>query len=204
MSRIIDFYFDYSSPYGYLASERIEAIAEANNYRVVWRPILLGAIFKVTGQAPLIEAPLKGDYAVMDFARSAREHKLDYQHPQTFPVGAVAACRATLWIRDHKDESIRLQTSEFVHATFRAYYTQGKDITNPPTLSANATALGIKADDILEGIQQAEVKNALRTEVEKAIAAGVFGSPMMIVDGQAFWGHDRIEQLGRWLETGGW
>lgn len=204
MSRIINFYFDYSSPYGYLASERIEAIAEANNYMVVWRPILLGAIFKVTGQTPLIEAPLKGDYAVMDFARSAREHELDYQHPHTFPIGAVAACRATLWVRDNSDESIRVQTSEFVHATYRAYYTQGKDITNPGILSAIATALGIKADEMLEGIQQPEIKNALRTEVEDAIAAGVFGSPMMVVDDQAFWGHDRMEQLGRWLNTGGW
>jgi len=204
MSRIIDFYFDYSSPYGYLASERIEEVAEANNYRVVWRPILLGAIFKVTGQAPLTETPLKGDYAIMDFARSAREHELDYQHPHTFPIGAVAACRATLWIRDNSDESIRAKTAKFVHATFRAYYTQGKDITNPSILSACAVELGIDPDRMIEAIQQSDIKDALRKEVEHAIAAKIFGSPMMLVEGELFWGHDRLEQLGRWLKSGGW
>lgn len=204
MSRLIDFYYDYSSPYGYLASERIEAVASANDYTVVWRPILLGAVFKVTGQAPLTEAPLKGDYAIMDFARAAREHELDYQHPATFPIPAVAACRATLWIRDHEDESVRSKTSDFVHATFRAYYTQGKDITNPGILGACASEQGIEAEDLLEAIQQPVIKESLKSEVNNAIEVGIFGSPMMVVNGEKFWGHDRLEQLGRWLKTGGW
>jgi 2-hydroxychromene-2-carboxylate isomerase len=203
MSKIIDFYFDFSSPYGYLASKRIEQIATAHNHVVVWHPILLGAIFKVTGQAPLTEAPLKGDYALMDFARSAREHNLDYKHPEVFPIGAVAACRATLWLRD-ADQASNTQTSEFIHAVFHAYYADEKDITNPSVLGEIAVSLGIDSAQMLNALSEQFVKDALRGEVDKAIAAGVFGSPVMIVDKEIFWGNDRLEQLDRWLASGGW
>jgi 2-hydroxychromene-2-carboxylate isomerase len=203
MSKIIDFYFDFSSPYGYLASQRIEQIAIAHDHTVVWHPILLGAIFKVTGQAPLTEAPLKGDYAIMDFTRSAREHKLDYIHPEVFPIGAVAACRATLWLRDG-DQASSTQTSEFIHAIFRAYYADAKDITNPEILGEIAASLGIDSTTMLSAITQQPAKDALRGEVESAISAGVFGSPVMIVNKEIFWGNDRLEQLDRWLASGGW
>jgi 2-hydroxychromene-2-carboxylate isomerase len=203
MSKIIDFYFDFSSPYGYLASKRIEQIATAHNHVVVWHPILLGAIFKVTGQAPLTEAPLKGDYALMDFARSAREHNLDYKHPEVFPIGAVAACRATLWLRD-ADQASNTQTSEFIQAVFHAYYADEKDITNPSVLGEIAVSLGIDSAQMLNALSEQFVKDALRGEVDKAIAAGVFGSPVMIVDKEIFWGNDRLEQLDHWLASGGW
>ena len=74
MSSSIDFYFDFSSPYGYLASEKIEAMAARHGRSVDWRPVLLGVMFKATGMAPLTEIPLKGDYSRRDLARSARFH----------------------------------------------------------------------------------------------------------------------------------
>lgn len=204
MNPIIDFYFDYSSPYGYLASERIEAIAMSNNHRVVWHPVLLGAVFKITGQSPLTEAPLKGDYSIMDFARSAREHGLNYQHPNTFPIATIAACRATLWMRDNADASIAGKTTEFVHLVFRAYYAEGRDITDTSVLAAIAISMGIDSAAMLAALGEPSIKDALRSEVETAIEIGVFGSPMMIVNGEKFWGNDRLEQLDRWLQSGGW
>jgi len=203
MKKIIDFYFDFSSPYGYLASKRIEKIAEAHDHEVVWHPILLGAIFKVTGQAPLIEAPLKGDYAVMDFARSAREHKLVYNHPDTFPIGAVAACRAALWLRNNDNASNTLST-KFIQSVYHAYFVDGKDVTDNSVLAELAETLGIDTSKMLAALTEQSVKDALRSEVENAIAAGVFGSPVMIVNEEVFWGHDRLEQLERWLVSGGW
>lgn len=203
MSKTIDFYFDFSSPYGYLASKRIEHIASAHDHTVSWHPILLGAIFKVTGQAPLTEAPLKGDYALMDFARSAREHKLDYKHPEVFPIGAVAACRATIWLRDNAQASNK-QTGDFIQSIFHAYYTDGKDITDSTVLAELATTLGIDSNAMLNALTEQSVKDALRNEVENAIKAGVFGSPVMIVNKEIFWGNDRVEQLDRWLASGGW
>jgi len=204
MTTHIDFYFDYSSPFGYLASERIEVIAEKCDRSVVWHPILLGAIFKVTGQAPLTQAPLKGDYSIRDFSRSAREHQVAYQHPQTFPIGAVAACRATLWLRDNTDPDLKALTGDFIHSVYRAYFTQSKDITSVNVLADLASPLGVNAEALKAALNEQGVKDALRIEVENAIDQGIFGSPMMVVDGEAFWGHDRLEQMERWVSTGGW
>ncbi|MFK7858698.1 MAG: 2-hydroxychromene-2-carboxylate isomerase [Granulosicoccus sp.] len=204
MSKTIDFYFDYSSPFGYLASERIEAIAQKHDRAIVWHPLLLGAIFKVTKQAPLTQAPLKGDYSIHDFSRSAREHKLTYKHPDPFPIATVWACRATLWLRDNADASIRAHTTPFVHAVFRAFYTQGQDISDQTVLSTIASSLGIDQNQMGAALGEQSIKDALRREVDDAVNTGIFGSPMMIVDNEPFWGHDRLEQLDRWLDTGGW
>jgi len=204
MSKTIDFYFDYSSPFGYLASERIETIALKHNRTVVWHPLLLGAIFKVTGQAPLTQAPLKGDYSIHDFSRSAREHQLVYKHPDPFPIATVSACRATLWLRDNPDASLRDSTTAFVHAVFRAFYAQGQDITDKTVLGTIASSVGIDQTDMAAALGQQAIKDALRKEVDDAVSAGIFGSPMMIVDNEPFWGHDRLEQVDRWLSSGGW
>jgi len=115
MSNSIDFYFDFSSPYGYLASTRIEAIAERYGRAVNWHPILLGAIFKVSGQAPLVSYPLKGAYALHDFERAAREHKTPYTQPDPFPVSTVAAARACCWIKASNDSAVNAKLASFVY-----------------------------------------------------------------------------------------
>ena len=204
MANTIDFYFDYTSPFGYLAGERIEAIAHSHQRELVWRPVLLGAIFKTTGQTPLLDQPLKGEYSKKDIARSAREHDIPYQHPDNFPIAGVAASRATLWLRDHALSENRAKTGAFVRTVYRAYFTQGKDITNPETVAELATSLKIDGKALLQAISEQPAKDALRTEVDNAVTAGVFGSPMMVVDGEAFWGDDRMAQLDRWLQKGGW
>ena len=204
MSNRIDFYFDYSSPYGYLASERIEGLAARLGHTVVWRPMLLGAVFKITGQSPLTEAPLKGDYAIRDFSRTAREHKVAYHHPEKFPIGAVAASRATLWLRDNCDPELKARAGDFIHALYRAYFVAGQDITDATVIASIADSLAIDAQTLQLAIATQAVKDALRIEVEQAIAAGVFGSPTMIVNGEPFWGHDRLEQMERWISSGGW
>lgn len=204
MTDTLDFYYDYSSPYGYLASERIEAIAEKYNLQVKWRPMLLGAVFKISKQVPLLQVPLKSDYAMMDFSRSAREYKLTYEHPSTFPIGAVAASRATLWLRDHAEGVSNTTISGFVHETYRAYYVRGKDITQVDTLATIADSLGIDANLMRVALSDQSIKDALRDEVNSAIEQGIFGSPTMMIRGEKFWGHDRLEQLDRWLASGGW
>lgn len=204
MNQPLDFYFDYSSPYGYLASERIEHLATKHKLDVVWHPILLGVIFKITEQAPLTEAPIKGAYSLMDFSRSAREHNIAYRHPDEFPIGTVAAARASIWFRDHEDAAVQAQLGNFVHAVYRGYYSEGKDIRDVEVLAAIADSLSADGSALKAGLQSDSIKTLLRKEVNDAIQSGVFGSPMMIVDGEAFWGHDRLEQLDRWLETGGW
>ena len=133
-SKAIDFYFDFSSPYGYLASQRIEALAAKHDRNVRWHPILLGVIFKVSQQAPLLNYPLKGDYAKHDFTRSAREHGTPYTHPSHFPVSGVAACRAYYWMAEHPDTSIADKALPFLHAVLNAYYRDDRHIGEPDTV----------------------------------------------------------------------
>lgn len=204
MTKPIDFYFDFSSPYGYLASTRIEAIAEKHNRTVDWHPILLGAVFKVSGQAPLTSYPLKGDYALMDFARAAREHNTPYKHPDPFPIGAVAASRACCWIKASGNADIQEKLTPFVHAIFKAYYEEGRNISDADVVLAVAQNAGIDKDALATGITDQAVKDALRVAIENAIELGIFGSPTTVVDGELFWGSDRLEQIDRWLARGGW
>ena len=204
MPRTLDFYFDYSSPYGYLGSTQIEALAKKHQRVVSWQPILLGAIFKINGQAPLTSIPLKGDYALMDFARSARETNIQFQQPSTFPIGAVAASRATYWLSEHADSQLSNKTAAFVHALFKAYYQDNLDISQTAVVLNAAEAVGITRAELETALASQAVKDRLRVAVESAVSCGVFGSPMILVDDEPFWGHDRLPQIDRWLTCGGW
>lgn len=204
MNNTIDFYFDFSSPYGYLASTRIEAIAAKHDRSVVWKPILLGAIFKVSGQAPLTTYPLKGDYALKDFDRAAREHGTPYRQPDPFPISAIAVSRVCYWLNATKESNQSEQLTEFVHAALKAYYVEGKNIGEPAVVLSIAESVGIDKNALSEGLADQAIKDALRTAVEDAISKGVFGSPTCVVDEEMFWGSDRLEQVDRWLSRGGW
>src|SRR5829696_959870 len=105
MSDTLDFYFDFSSPYGYLASERIDAIASRHGHSVNWHPILLGVVFKQTGMQPLTQIPLKGGYAELDFSRSARMMKIPFAMPSVFPISSQAPARVMLWIGSRNPEA---------------------------------------------------------------------------------------------------
>jgi 2-hydroxychromene-2-carboxylate isomerase len=199
MAAPIEFYFDFSSPYTYIASEEVEALAERNGREVVWRPILLGAVFKTSGGVPLTEdyGP-KARYSVRDFARSAAFLGVPYRQPSVFPIGAVAASRAVLWLqRTHP-----AQAAPFIHAIFRAFYSADRNVAELPVVLDVARELGIDAAALEHGVQEEAIKNALRAAVEGAVARGLFGAPTFFVDGEQFWGHDRLMQLERWITTG--
>ena len=104
MTTSLDFYFDFSSPYGYLASEWIDVLAEKYGRAVVWRPVLLGILFKSTGSAPLAQIPLKGAYSLHDFARSARYLGVDYRQPTDFPIAThhAAPPKRDVTVRDRR------------------------------------------------------------------------------------------------------
>jgi len=116
MADPIDFYFDFSSPYGYLASTRIDDLAARHGRSVTWRPILLGAVFKITGQQPLPTIPLKGSYAAHDLARSARLLKVPFKLPTKFPIGATAPSRAFYWVSDKDPTLARKLAQALYHA----------------------------------------------------------------------------------------
>jgi 2-hydroxychromene-2-carboxylate isomerase len=188
MKAALDFYFDFSSPYGYLASQKIEALAAKHGRGVTWRPMLLGAAFKATGAAPLPSIPLKGEYAKRDFLRSARFHDVPFRIPDQFPISTLHACRAFYAAADSA-QAVRL-----AKALYKAYFVDNVHIGEADNVLKVAGSLGLKPD-----LNDPALKDKTRAEVDAAVANGVFGSPYIVVDGEPFWGMDRFEQLERWL-----
>ena len=195
----INFYFDFSSPYGYLASTRINALAARHQRSVTWRPILLGPMFKAAGTAPLVGVPLKGPYSVRDFLRTARFHKIAYKQPNPFPIGTQNAARAFYWIAD-RDQA---HAQKFATACYATYFGQGIDISSAEKVADIAAALGEDRALVIAAMADPSIKERLKNEVDAALAKGVFGSPFIFVDGEPFWGNDRLDQVDAWLQTGG-
>lgn len=199
MAADIDFYFDFSSPYGYFAATRIDELAAKYGRKVKWHPVLLGVVFKQSGCAPLTMVPLKGDYSIHDFKRSARFHGIDFNFPSTFPIASQNAARAVLWLQANAGDE---QASAFAKAVYRAFFVDNKDISDLANLQAVMAQQGLDVAQLTEAINQPAIKEQLKQEVEAAIQKGVFGSPYMIVDGEPFWGFDRFDQLEATLKGG--
>ncbi len=199
MNPALDFYFDFSSPYGYLAANKIEALAAKHGRAVNWRPMLLGVVFRQTGMAPLTEIPIKGDYSRHDFERSARFHGIPFRMPPVFPIASQAPSRIVLWARAQDPA----RAAKVARALYAAFFQEGLDISTPDVAADAAAKAGVDRAAARAAIDDPAIKDALKREVEGAIAAGVFGSPFVVVDGESFWGLDRFDQLDRWLATGG-
>ena len=200
MAAPIEFYFDFSSPYGYVASAKIDAIAAKHGREVLWRPYLLGVPFKKAGIQPLVNVPMKAEYSLRDFARNARFHGVEYRHPTRFPTGTTAAVRAYYWI----ESTDAARAKAFAQALFRVYFIDDRDISDPETSVAVSATLGFAADTVRAALADEAVKNRTREIVDAAVAKGAFGSPFFFVDGEPFWGSDRLDQIERWIATGGW
>lgn len=199
MSDPIEFYFDFSSPYSYIAAEVIDGLAEKYGRKVKWRPMLLGVVFQKTGQPLLVNVPLKGEYSLRDFARSARYHGVPFTFPAKFPLSTVSAARAYYWL--HGQDCAKARA--FAHAVFRAYWVDGRDISDLAVLQEIAAGLGIDRDALSAGIGTPEIKERLKAETDTALAKGMCGAPYFMVDGEPFWGADRLPQIEKWLQTGG-
>ncbi len=193
MKAPIDFYFDFSSPYGYLASRKIEELAARHGRSVAWHAMLLGVAFKATGAAPLPMVPLKGEYSMRDFVRSARFYGIPYNPPAPFPVSTVAACRAFYSMPD--------KAPAFAKAGLKAYFVDGVNIGEAENVVRVAASVGCDADEVRAALADQAIKDKTKAAVDAALAKGVFGSPYIIVDGEPFWGMDRFAQIDRWLEA---
>jgi len=195
----ITFFFDFSSPYAYLASTQIEAIAARHLRDVEWVPVLLGPVFAATGAKPLIEQPLKGDYLLIDVPRTARYLGVPYRHPDVFPVATYQAARVLIGLqREQPDQAV-----PWLHRCFAAYFTQNRNIAELPVLEALAAEQGLPTDAVVRYTGDATIKAQLKANVDRALQQGMCGAPYMVVDEQPFWGADRLPQLEHWLATGG-
>ncbi len=200
MPEPIEFYFDFVSPYGYFAGHMIEPVAARHGREVRWHPILLGPAFKVTGVVPQFNMPMRREYFIDDCARYARFLGLPLILPGGLPKPALAPCRAFYWLGD-RDPDLAVRFAKAVHHD--CFADGHHDFTIEDTVRL-AVGLGIDGEELAEAVQRPEVKERLKHEVAQSVSRGVFGSPFFIVDGQSFWGSDRIDMLDAWLERGGW
>ncbi|TXH71651.1 MAG: 2-hydroxychromene-2-carboxylate isomerase [Thiothrix sp.] len=200
MAKTLDFYFDFYSPYGYLAHYKIDAIAERYGYTANWHAILLGPAFKAVGSKPLLDIPMVGEYSAHDFARTARLEGVPFVMPATFPGATLAAGRAFYWLHDQDPELAK----RFAKAAYKAAFAQGQDLLQLDTIKAIASGEGIDGQALEAALQTEAVKERFKRAVQASLDQGVFGSPFVVVEGEQFWGNDRILQVEQWLARGGW
>lgn len=198
----IDFYFDFLSLYGYFASLRIEELGTRHNRHVRWHSMLLGvAVMKTMGLKPLMDTPLKRDYVLQDTARYARRRGLTIKRRLTDPfMDPRAAARGFYWVRRNRPG----KEAAFARAAFDRYWVEGADLSAPSEVALLAPTIGAESAEMLAGIDGEAARTDLREAVSASLARGVFGSPFFIVDGEPFWGSDRMELLDEWLGRGGW
>lgn len=200
MADPIKFYFDFSSPYAYFGALKIDEIAGAFDRQVDWRPILLGIMMKATGNVSLAHQPVKSDYSKHDWERMSRFMDVPWTLPDKFPIATQAAARAFYWLRDRNEDLAKT----FALACFDKYFGQGINISGPEAVADIAETLGVNRDELKTSIVTDEIKQRLRDETRAATDAGVCGAPFFIVDGEPFWGSDRLWMIRRWLKSGGW
>jgi 2-hydroxychromene-2-carboxylate isomerase len=196
MKPAIDFFFDFSSPYSYIASEWVEAVAARHGRAVQWHAILLGATFQAAELKSPVAHPIKREYSIRDFARSARFAGLPMQMPTKFPIPTQNAARIFWWLNDSQSPE---RAVAWAHAGLRAYFIRGTDLSDVPALDALAAESGLDAAAARAAYTDPLWKERLKRENDAAIAAGVFGAPFFIVDGEPFWGNDRRGQIEQWL-----
>jgi 2-hydroxychromene-2-carboxylate isomerase len=199
MPSVLDFWFDFASPYSYLAAMRIAPLARDMGVTVRFRPFLLGALFKSQGweTSPFILFPAKGRNMWRDVERLCTDLNLAFRRPEPFPQNSLLAARIGL---------VGLKAAwgeEFCRAIFRAEFCEGRAIDDPAVLDDILGQLGVKSMPALDAARSEANKASLRAETEEARRLGIFGAPsFMTTDGELFWGNDRLERAVAWARNG--
>ncbi len=202
MPASLDFYFDFISPFGYLASLRVDDLAQKYGRDCHWHSMLLGiSVLKVMGLPPLTQIPLKGAYLGIDLKRYLRRHNLTLARSREMaPSNPIPAGRA-FHLLDQRDPALAKSVAK---AIFDAYWQQGGDIGSVDAVVAIAERVGADAGALRDGFASGEADRLLRAAVDRSLAQGVFGSPFFMIDGEPFFGLEKMELVEEWLASGGW
>jgi 2-hydroxychromene-2-carboxylate isomerase len=186
MARELEFFFDYGSPFSYLADTRLDGLAERTGARVVYRPMLLGGVFKETGNSSPIAIEAKRKYMMADLRRWARHYGIPPLDNPHFPIntillmrGAVAAQRLGVFPAYHR-------------AVYDAFWRDGSNLGDAAVVRAVLERAGLDAERLAAVAEESAVKEALRAGTEAAVARGAFGAPTFFVGDEMFWGNDRL------------
>jgi len=195
MTREIEFFFDVGSSYSYLAATQMAAVAERTKTPVRWRPFLLGAVFKATGNDLPIRVPAKARWMLVDMQGWASHYKIPFVMPSKFPVLTLRTQRFLAGI----ERSHPAKVSAIALELFHAYWAADQDPTADAVLEAAARAAGIDPAPAIAAIDAQETKDQLRATTDEAVKRGAFGAPCMFVGDVMFWGNDRIPLLEQLL-----
>jgi 2-hydroxychromene-2-carboxylate isomerase len=198
----IDFYFDFISPFGYFASLRIDELARRYGRGVQWTSMLVGvSVLKVMGMPPVAGLPLKGRYVVNDAKRYARQHRVAFERPDPYPTSRpVEAGRAFAWAKEIDPAAAR----RLAALIFHSYFVRCLDIAEDSVLSKCVSDAGLSWCAFEAARTEGAPAGLLRRNVDESIQRGVFGSPFFIVDGEPFFGLEKLPLVDEWLATGGW
>ena len=194
----LDVYIDFSSPYAYVALPELARLAARHGRALVWHPVLLGVIFGVTRAEPMVKVPLKDAYIRHDVPRCAALAGLPFVWPDPFPFAGVAPARAVYWVCSQAPDRV----DTVVEALFHEAFGRGQALDDKGTVTDVVAGLGFDADQVRAALDDPVIKDRLKQETDQAIQRGVFGSPFILVDGEPFWGADRLAQLDAWLSGG--
>lgn len=191
--RAIDFYFDFISPNAYLAWERLPSLAERHGATIAPRPVLFAALLDSSGRIGPAERPASRRWMVLNVLRKTEALGIPFAPPPSHPFNPLLALRVVGCIEDPapRDRAIA--------ALFRATWAEGRGVETPEAVESALTDAGLDGAALVAAATGADAKSRLREATDAAIAAGVFGVPTMIVDGELFWGYDDFPQLDRHL-----
>ena len=184
----VEFYFDLGSPYSYLAYYRLLQMAEQQEIQIVYKPILLGGVFKATGNRSPIEIPVKGAYSILDMQRWAEYYQIPMQMNPHFPMNTLTLMRILTGV-----QLLSLEKFEQVlKLLFDAMFGTPQNLNEPTVLAEVLEPSGFSVEDIMSMVQSDVVKQKLITETEQAIQRGIFGAPTFFVGDEMYWGQDRL------------
>lgn len=189
MSKTLEFFFDLGSPATYLAYTQLPALCAATGATLVYQPMLLGGVFKATGNASPITVPAKGRYLFNDLARYAQRYNVTLKFNPHFPINTLMLMRAVTGMQLHQPERFQ----GFIDCLFRALWVEGRNMGDPAVVGAVLTEAGFNPEEVLALANDESVKAALKDNTEQAVQRGVFGAPSMFVGNQLFFGQDRLD-----------
>ncbi|WP_288097769.1 2-hydroxychromene-2-carboxylate isomerase [Pseudomonas sp.] len=189
MSKTVEFYFDLGSPATYLAYTQLPKICERTGSQLTYIPILLGGVFKATGNASPATVPAKGRYMFQDLDRYARRYGVPLKFNPHFPINTLMLMRAVTGMQLRLPERF----AAFIDCLFKALWVDGRSLDEPATVAAVLTENGFDPNEVLALTADEQIKAALKDNTEKAVHRGVFGAPSMFVDNQLFFGQDRLD-----------
>lgn len=189
MARTLEFYFDYGSPYSYLADTQVAAIAARTGATLVRKPMLLGGVFKATGNASPAQVAAKSRWMNDDMARWARRYGVPFAQNPHFPINTLTLMRGAVGLQMRRPADFE----RYVAAVYHAMWVEPQNLGDAAVLAAALQRAGFDVEALLALVNDPEVKARLVANTEEAVARGVFGAPTVFVGSQMFFGQDRLD-----------